>query len=168
MGKEKKNPLKVVEELRIRKKGTFNYKEVHGRIHDFLLKMGYTFAETKHVEKDKESGKEIESEWSGFRKVTSYVKFKIDVSILLRDYREITVEEDGKKIKTGLGRLEVTFNAEMEKNYAGMFSERKGEFTNLLKEMYEKYLVKRKLEYYEDKLKAEVLDLCEAVKELAE
>lgn len=168
MGKEKENPVKVVEKLRIRKKGTFDYKRVHGRISSFFLKMGYTFAETKHEEKEKDSGKEIKSEWSGFRKVTNYVKFKVSISILLRDYKEVTVEEDGRKMGTGLGRLEVTFNADMEKNYGKMFSERKGEFTNFLKELYEKYLVEKKLKDYEDKLEAEVLGLYDDIKGMVE
>jgi len=168
MGKEKKNPVKVIEKLRIRKSGTFDYKKIHSKVNSFFLKMGYAFAETKHVEKDKSSGKEIESEWSGSRKVTGYVKFNVGVSILLRDYKEVSVEEDGKKIKTGLGRLEITFNAVMEKNYGKIFSERTGEFTNLLKDLYEKYLVTKRLSGYEDKLKAEIHGLYNDIKGLVE
>lgn len=168
MGKEKKNPINVIEKLRIRKKGTFNYKKVHNKVKSFLIKTGYVFAENKHVEKDKSSGKEIESEWSGFRKVTSYIKFNVEISILLKDYKEITIEEGEEKIKTGLGRLEITFNASMWKNYDKMFSEKKGEFSNLLKELYEKYLVDKKLGDYEDKLEAEILELYEEIKELVE
>ncbi len=168
MGKEKKNPIKVVEKLRIRKKGTFNYKAIHNSIHDFLLKMGYNFAETKHVEKKGDSGMDVESEWSASRKVSGYVKFIIGISVLVKDYKEIAVEEGGKKVKTGIGRIEIVFNSSMDKNYGKMFSERKGEFTNLLKELYEKYIVSKRLSDYEDKLKDETHALYEDLKGLTE
>ena len=166
MGEEKKNPVKVVEKLRIRTKGTFNYREIHNHIFDWLLKMGYAFAETKHAEKDKSTGREIESEWSAFRKVTGYVKYKITMNIMLKDYKEIVVEHNGDKIRTGTGKLEIVFNAEMEKNYEKQFSERKSEFTNFLKELYEKYLMKKRLEDLKDKLEKEVFSLYEGVKTL--
>lgn len=164
MGKEKKNPIRVVEKVRIRKVGVFDYRKVHAHIHSFFTTMGYSFAETKHAEKMTGSGRDIESEWSASRKVDSYVKFKISIAIILKDYKEVTVEENGKDVKTGNGRLEMIFNAEMEKNYAKLFSEKKGEFSNALKELYEKYLAKEKLDKYEDKLMAETLSLYENIK----
>lgn len=130
--------------------------------------MGYGFAEVKHSEKDTSTGKEIESEWTGSRKVTSYVKYVIGINIVLKDYKEVTVEQDGKKVKTGLGRLEITFKADMEKNYEKVFSEKKSNFSNLLKELYEKYVAKKRLKDYEDRLENEVRSFYEAVKDLSE
>ena len=168
MGDEKKNPVKVVERLRLRTKGTFNYREVHSHIFDWLMKMGYAFAETKHAEKDKSTGRDIESDWSAFRQVSGYVKYKITVSILLKDYKEIVVEQNGDKIRTGTGKLAIIFNAEMEKNYEKQFSERKGDFTNFLKEVYERHLAKKKLDAMRDRLEKEVLSLYEGVKTLTD
>ncbi len=168
MGEEKKNPIKVVERLRIRTKGTFNYREIHNLISDWFMKMGYVFAETKHAEKDKSTGRDVESEWSAVRKVTGYVKYKIDIKINLKDYKEIVVEQNGDKIRTGTGKLEVYFNSELEKNYEKQFSERKGEFTHFLKEIYEKYVTKEKLIKLKDKLEKETLNLYDSIKALVD
>ena len=153
MGKEKKNPVKIIEKLRIRKDGTFNYREIHHYINDWFMKHGYSYAETKHAEKSKDSGRDIESEWSGSRKVTGYIKFRVDIVITAKDYKDLVLEQNSEKVKTGVGRLEILFNASMEKNY--------------FKETMEKYVMHSNIKNYEEKLEAEALGLYEMIKDLA-
>ncbi|MBI4448142.1 hypothetical protein HY643_04120 [Candidatus Woesearchaeota archaeon] len=162
MGKEKKNPIPVVEYLKIKKDGLFDYQELKNILRNWLLKFNYDFLEKKHDEKIMPTGKELVSEWGIMRKVSDYVKFNIEIEIRIRGMTTVMVEGKGKMNK---GWLEILFNANIEKNYMKKFSEEKGTFSHFTKEIYEKYIIKAQLKNYEDKLLYEVTELHNEMKE---
>ena len=56
----------------------------------------------------------------------------------------------------------------MQKNYLKNFSDKKGEFSDFLRVIYEKYIGKNRLKNYEDKLEDEARDILEDLKEKLE
>lgn len=166
MGKERKNPVNIFKNLLIKKAGILDFDGMLALIPQFASQYNYDCFEKKHSEKTGSTGTYIESNWYMERKVTYYVKFIIEVEFLVRDMNNVVVEDsDGGKTKKNQGRVEVVFNARMQKNYLKNFSEKKGEFSDFLRAVYEKYLAKQRLKSYEDKLEAEARDLLDDLKE---
>ncbi|MDI6737167.1 MAG: hypothetical protein QME12_01470 [Nanoarchaeota archaeon] len=166
MGKERKNPINIFKNLLIKKAGILDFDGMFALIPQFASQYNYDFIEKKHTEKVGPTGNYIESNWYMERKVTYYIKFIIEVEFLVRDMNTVIVElPDGAKKKRNQGRVEVVFNARMQKNYLKNFSEKKGEFSDFLRAVYEKYLAKARLKNYEDKLEDEARDFLDDLKE---
>lgn len=166
MGKERKNPINIFKNLLIKKAGILDFDGMLALIPQFASQYNYDFMEKKHSEKTGSTGTYIESNWYMERKVTYYVKFIIEVEFLVRDMSTVIVETpDGEKKKRNQGRVEVVFNTRLQKNYLNNFSEKKGDFSDFLRAVYEKYLAKARLKDYEDKLEAEARDLLDDIKE---
>jgi hypothetical protein len=169
MGKERKNPINIFKSLLIKKAGVLDFDGMFALIPEFASQYNYDCVEKKHSEKSGATGTYIESNWYLERKVTYYVKFIIEIEFLVRDMNTVIVEdEDGNKKKRNQGRVEILFNAKMQKNYLKNFSDKKGEFSDFLRVIYEKYIGKNRLKDYEDKLEAEARDLLEDLKEKLE
>jgi len=164
MGKEKKNPVKVLENYLIKKIGTFNFEDVLSAVRDWCNTYHYDFIEKKRSEKGTATGKEIYSEFSGSRDVSWYARYHFKVVIWLRNLKTITVEKDGKKINSNHGHIEINIDTKMEKNYNNSFSKGKGSFGDFLREIYEKYIADDTLKNYEDQLDDESKDLIKRIK----
>jgi len=165
MGNEKTNPIKVVENFVVKKSGILDFDGMFKAIPEWMDFYKYSPMEKSHTEKKGPTGIYIESSWKGSRKITEYVKFIITVNIFLRDLTDVAVQDDkGNQVKRQKGRVELVFNAKMQKNYKKNISEEKNSFGNFLKSIYEKYIIKDKLEKYEDKLYDETTDFIETLK----
>ncbi|RME54431.1 hypothetical protein D6777_03840 [Candidatus Woesearchaeota archaeon] len=167
MGKEKKRKIGVIEGVIIKHKGFFDFNAIISEIPAWFKKHKYDNFQKGHSQKPTPGGGYFEGTWKAVKEVTDYVKFDITVDIWLRDMQDVAIEKEGKTIKANKGNIEITFNANMEKDYAKQFTNRKGEETEFLKflrELYEKYVIKSKLSEYEDKLEYEAKDLIEHVK----
>src|SRR3989338_5705430 len=98
MGKEKKNPVKLISNYVLFKNGIFDFDGLFASIPEWFEKYGYVAFEKKHSEKSTSTGKYMESIWKASREVTDYVVFRITIEIWLRDLVEIAVEEEGKTV----------------------------------------------------------------------
>ena len=159
MKKERQTELTVVPLIRIKKSGIFDLQQAYDIIHSWYLANQYLYVEKEQTEKVAPDGKEIKLVWMGFRKVDDYVKFWINVEVLLWRCIEVLVEEDGKQVRKVKADLEIRFSSRLEKNYLKKF---KNEFLRIL---YEKYLIKDRLEKQERKLSDETYDLNNSVKD---
>ncbi|MEK6916151.1 MAG: hypothetical protein AABW92_00245 [Nanoarchaeota archaeon] len=82
-----------------------------------------------------------------YKKVDSYVRMQTRLWLYVNEYKETEIEVDGKKIKTGHGKLSLTFDAFLQTEYFGLFPDTKP-FYFLFKVMYEKFLVKSRVGYW--------------------
>lgn len=167
MGKEKKRKIDVISGQIIKHNGIFDFKGILDAIPGWLSQHGYDYVQKGHSQKAKPSGGYFEGNWVATKEVTEYVRFNISVDIWLRDLKDIAIEKDGKTIKSNKGNIEITFNSSMDKDYKSTFTNRKYEETNFLKlirEFYEKYVIKSRLSSYEDKIEAETQDFIEYIK----
>ncbi|MFA5887853.1 MAG: hypothetical protein WC852_04040 [Candidatus Nanoarchaeia archaeon] len=173
MGKERKNPINIFKNILIKKAGVLDFDGMFALIPDFASQYNYDCVEKKHSEKSGATGTYIESNWYLERKVTYYVKFIIEIEFLVRDMNTVVVEdEDGNKKKRNQGRVEILFNAKMQKNYLNNFKDdsksKQKSFSDFLRVIYEKYIGKKRLKDYEDKLEDEARDILEDLKEKLE
>lgn len=160
MGKEKDLKIHVMSHV-LRKHGIYNFGAAHNAVKTWLRKHKYDFYEKKHYEKEPKS-KYMELIWVAERYVNDYVKFNIKVEIWMRNAKPV----EGGKMQ---GRVEFIFNSDMEKNVdikgVKKFSTaEKGNFMDFIREFYEKYIIKSRLEDLETKLFEETKDLIENIR----
>jgi len=64
--------------------------------------------------------------------------------------QEVEITEAGKKIKTNKGVIELKVKGELVRDYDGKFE--KTAFNKFLRSIYEKWVIKSRIDQYEDKL----------------
>lgn len=109
----------------IKYSGEFDYESLYQSVYNWFKRKGYLVAETyKH--KMTSSGAEVESTFKGDKKVTEFMKFKIEVEIKIWGLSEFEAMKEGKKQKLNKGRLAITFSWKLVLDYNSRFD--KSEF----------------------------------------
>lgn len=137
--------------------GIWDFKQVYRFVYDWLSDSGYSLKETNYSEKIKPDGKEIEIRWEAKRKISDYFQFLITIDWLILGMTETEVQKEGAKMKMNKGYLEIKFSAVLVKDY-----EHRWENTALIKFLrgvYDRYIIKGRVEGYEDKLMGEIDEL---------
>ncbi len=166
MGKESKNPIFQHGSKRgysfIRFSGLYDFK---GILKDAKGKLGsekYDIINTKqHDEKVSSSGKDMKIVLQGFKEVTEYVKYYMEITIIVMG--QIDVIMDKKRIQKGT--LEFRVMSKMEKNYKGTFKKpEKSKFSEFQRHIYEKFIIKEELSDREDVLSDHGQELLDTIR----
>jgi len=135
-----------IHEGTIKHKGFFNFKDTYNFLYNFLTEYEYNLLEKKYSEKIKPNGKEIEVTWEAKRKITDYFRFFIKVEWYIIGMKE---EKEGNS-----GEMKIKITGYLEKDY-----EEKWEvapLTRFLRDVYERYIIKRRMEKLEYRIIEEV------------
>lgn len=151
-----------VYETKIAYSGIFDFKETYNFLFEWFRFLEYSVSEEKYAEKIKPTGKEVEISWVCAKKINDYVKFKIKVRILIVNMVEVEVTEEGVKIKKEKGNIDIKFSGNLEKDYQNKWET--SPILKFLRGIYDKYIIKSKIEAYEDKLAGEVEETAEQIK----
>jgi len=140
--------------------GVYDLDELLRAITGWFSQWVYDVAPEEHSEKVGSDGKEMKVIIKAFRKVTEYVKFAVEVEIVI--YREVDVVVDykGKNLKQQKGEVQVRVKTAMQKNWLKTFSAGQ----EFLRQTYEKYLIRRELEGYREKIRQEGNDFLDTIK----
>lgn len=168
MGKEKEEEVFVIGGKRgwttIKYSGIFDFRDLITLITDYFGSRKYAPVQVEHSEKITPAGREVVWEIVPFRDVTEYIRFSMDVVIIILRMVDVMVEEGSRKLKKQKGDVEFMLKASIKKNWKKAFSSSSsGEF---FRQTYEKYVAKQTLSDYEDKLEAEGNGLIKEVKEV--
>ena len=145
----------------IRYSGTYDLQRLLDTIRSWLLDRKYTLADKEHTEIVKAAGKDIKVDTLAFRDVSDYVKFIIQVEIVILRNIDVMVEENGEKVKKQQGDMDVRVKAFIDKNYKKTF---KPGFQEFLRIIYEKFIARRILRNYKIKLSNETQSLIDEIK----
>jgi len=151
--KSKMAELDKICEGKVKFDGIFNFGEIYKFVYTMLGDYEYKIEEKVYSEKSKPTGKEIEIVWMTKRKISDYFRFRINVTWLILGMSDVEVQKDGAKVKLNKGNLEIKFTTYLEKDY-----EQRWENNSIVKFMrgiYDKYIIKSRIETYEDKVKEE-------------
>ncbi len=162
MGKEKQRSLTILNDVHLSVNGVFDINKVREAIAGVLLAKKFFMYEKGSSVRETPEGREYEAEYIAFKKIDDYVKCVITVKFLILRYNE--VEVDGKTLGSGLAR--VGFTAKMDKDWKEKFGS-KG-FKNMLREIYEKYIIPDKLLSREVQIYKETVDVMNAAKAVME
>tara|TARA_Y100000310_G_scaffold329253_1_gene398727 strand:+ start:3394 stop:3900 length:507 start_codon:yes stop_codon:yes gene_type:complete len=163
MGKESKDTIYKYggkrQYYQLRRDGIYNTEKILKALKKFLKDYKYKITDKDHSETMKSSGREVTTEWNCEREVNDYIKFFIEIIIIVRNQIDVLV--DNKKLQKG--DIEFRLKAYMKKNWKKTFKT-KG-VGEIERHVYEKFIAPLKLEDYEDKIKDEGTELINIAKE---
>jgi len=147
---------------KVKQTGLMDFRELYRFCYSWLTDNNYFVTEKVYSEKVQPNGKDVDIEWFAFKKVSDYFRFIVTAKWRLVALVQVEVEKDGKKIKMDKAIFEIIINGILEKDYENKWSE--NAFYSFLRSIYEKYLVKGRVEQYEDKLAEECEEMIAQIK----
>jgi hypothetical protein len=144
--------------------GIFSFKDFYKFCYDWLVQeTDMTVQEKKYIEKVKGDEKEIDIEWNGWTKLTDYFKFdsKVEYKILFLKDIEVT-DENGKKIKTNSGRVEMKIKGILVRDWQGKFEH--NALQKMMRAIYEKWMIRPRIDEFEEKIFGDMGDFTEQAK----
>ncbi len=148
---------------KVKHKGVFDFKGTYKMVYEWLIHEGYDINEKTYKETVGAGGaKEIEIDWTAFRKVSDYFRFVIEIKFQILGMTDVDVEIDGVKQNMNKGQFEFHVQGILEKDYEGRWEN--NAFFKFLRTLYDRYLIPSRLEKYEGKLIGEVDEVVAQVK----
>lgn len=146
---------------KLKQTGIVDFRELYKFAYDWLIDEGYFVIEKEYNEKIKPSEKEVVLKWEAFRKISDYFRFYLKLSwrVIMTP---VEIEKDGKKIKAERAYVEIKIDGILEKDYEHRW-ENSG-FLKFLRGVYDRYLVRGRIENYEIKLYEEIEEFRREVK----
>lgn len=136
---------------KIKNSGIFSFADFYKFCHDWIAEeLKFEVSEDKYAEKLSGDSKNMEIEWTCWRKVTDYFKFEIKASFRIIGLTNVEITKNGMKIKTNKGNVELSIKGNLIRDYQGKFE--KTAFQKFLRGIYEKWIIYSRVNDYEDKL----------------
>ncbi len=139
---------------KIKQKAIFHFKDFYGFTYDWLVGEGYKVTEKVYSEEITGDSKKVEIEWEAKKKISDYFRFVIQVKWMILGLKSVEVQREGKKLKMNSGQVELKINGVLVKDYEHRWEDRP--IWKFLRGVYDRYIVRSRIENYEDKLKDEV------------
>ena len=138
----------VCSSLKLRWKGIFDFDTLYKEMKRFLEVNGLgdensNFVEEKYAERIKGDSKQLEIRWKGERIVNDYFSYTIEITFLVLDLKAIKVKKDDEEIGTNTGDIEMRFSANLVLNRMGRWKP-----DGLMKKLYDKYIIKDRIEQH--------------------
>jgi hypothetical protein len=138
---------------KIKNTGLFDFKEFYRFCYTWLVDEGYFLVEKSYSEKVGATGKEIEIEWNATRKVSDYFRNNLKIKWRILGMTNVEVDDNGKKLKMNKGQVEISVDAVLEKDWEHRWEN--SAFLKFLRGMYDRYIIRSRIEQYEVKIFAE-------------
>src|SRR3989338_7331815 len=135
----------VTDELKVKQKAIFRLDELYKSL-TFWFK-NYEYALDK-------------------KEVNEYIRFVIEMDFLIVGVEDVEIEQDGLKSKANKGEIEMKINAYLLKDYEDNWS--KNAFMTFLRETYDKFIIRSRIESYEDDLYSETYKFVNEIKAFLE
>jgi len=152
----------LITEEKIKHAEIFDFKSIYNFVYEWLLSNEYIVAEKSYAEKIKPNGKEIEIEWAALRKVSDYFRFFLKFRWFIVGMTDVEVIKDSVKVKMNKGVFELKISAYLEKDYENKWET--SFFSKFLRGLYDRYIIKSRIEKYEDKIGGELKELIAQIK----
>ncbi len=136
--------------FRLKQKGTFDLDKIFKKIREWSTKNKYEFHEKDHVDKLLQDGHEIILKWVLTKETTDYIQYETTIEFLLKGINKI---ESGQST----GNLQITFKSNLILDYENKWQHT--EFLKVLNSIYNKYIIKPKIEKHMGKLSGEIENL---------
>ena len=108
----------------------------------------------EYAEKLKGDAKDVEIVWEAVKEISDYFRFVIQSHWLILGMKSIEVQKEGKRVKIDTGVLEIKLRAILVKDYEHRWENRP--IWKFLRGIYDKYIIRTRIEQYEQKLLEEI------------
>ncbi len=146
--------ISLVYEGKVVHEGIFDFKAIYQFLYDWFTQYQYVVIEQKYSEKIKVQGKDLEVIWLCLRKISDYFRFQVKILVHVFRMKEVEVVENGIKVKKNHGEMEIIFKSFLERDYEHKWES--NPITKFFRGLYDKYIIKTRIEAYEDQLATEV------------
>ena len=147
---------------KIKQAGIFDYKEFYGFSYDWLRGEGYKVTEKVYSEKVSGDAKEVDIVWEAKRKISDYFAFVLKLRWKILGMKKIKVKKEDKEVDMNSGLVEINFEAVLVKDYEHKWED--AAIWKFLRGIYDRYIVRSRIDKYEDKVKEEVEELIAQMK----
>ncbi len=151
----------VVDGIKIRQESVFNMDELYKAMFAWFNNYGYDFAEEEYNEKDSGRSKDVKFFWTAEKKIDTYIKWYMELNVLIMGLENVEIERNGLKLKTNKGSVEFKITAALIKDYDNKWS--KG-FTAFLRKLYDKVVAYQRYSRMEEELVRETNKLIDEIK----
>ena len=136
---------------KVKYNGILDFAEFYKFCYNWLTEeTSLLISEDKYIEKLSGDSKNIDIIWSGQRKLTDYFKFESKVTFKILDLTKIEITQEGRKINTNKGSVEVSIKGVLARDYKGKFETTA--FNKFLRSIYEKWVIPGRIDQMEDKI----------------
>ncbi|MFA5259201.1 MAG: hypothetical protein WC979_07295 [Candidatus Pacearchaeota archaeon] len=142
---------------KIKQTGIFSFKDFYSFTYDWLKDDGYDVVEKAYSETVSGDSKKVEIKWEATREISDYFKFQIKMDWLILGMKTIEVQKENKKIKMETAAVEIKFTAVLIKDYEDRWENHP--FWKFMRGIYEKYIIKVRVDDYQIKLLSELEEL---------
>jgi hypothetical protein len=131
--------------------GIFSFDDFYVFAYKWLTEeLGLIMGEDKYTEKLEGDAKKIEIKWSGFKNMTDYFRFNIKVEFLIIGLKKVEITQNGEKVKTNSGTIEIKAKGILTRDYKGKFE--LNAFNKFLRSIYEKWIIESRVEEFQGKV----------------
>jgi len=146
---------------KLKQSANFNFKDSYEFMYDYLYDEGWNLHESLYREKNQGETKEMTIIWKGTKNISDYFRFEISLTFIILGMKDVKINVEGKEVKTQSGSLEINFDATLIKDYKNKWS---NGFMKSIREMYDNYVIKNRIEDYEVKLYEQINEIVSTIK----
>lgn len=159
---ELEKEAKIVDGIKLKSKGIFNFEELYQEMAKWFKHYDYDWKELEYKKIDNPDGSQrVEVRWECPKKIDSYVSMRTEI-FLKADMSDVEITLGNEKKKMNKGTIELKFDTTMIKNTDVWKDKLLGRAIGLI---YDKILIKERLNYYQDEIFQESQKLISEVKE---
>jgi len=137
---------------KVKKKGNFPFSDFYKFLYDYLIDEGYNVYETTYLEKRQGDSKELNITWQAYKQISNYFQFEIDSNWIILGMKSIEYadpDDATQKIKTDNGALEIGLSSTLIKDPNNQWTKK---FWKYLRKIYDKYVIRKRIDQYEEEL----------------
>jgi hypothetical protein len=127
----------------IRFQGIFDFDKLYKLMVKWFEDRNYIFNEPVYKDKPMTLGREVEIEWKGEKKITSFYKENIEIAFHLWDMQPVEVIQEGEKKMLTKARMEVVLKGYLEADYQNRWES--SEWMKIMRSFYLKHVVSRSI-----------------------
>lgn len=151
----------IIDAAKIKQESVFNTSELYKSMFVWFANYGYDFAEEEYHEKDNGKNKDIKFYWVAEKKIDRYIKWALEINVMILGMESVEIERNGLKLKTNKCSIEFKVNASLVKDYDNAWS--KG-FMAFLRKIYDQVVARQRYVRMEDELIRETNKFIDEVK----
>lgn len=136
---------------KVKYNGIFSFSDFYNFCYRWLTEeTDLIIFENKYEEILTGDSKNIQIEWTGSKKLTDYFKFEIKVKFRILRLTKVEITQNGTKVETNKGSVEIKVEGIIVKDYEGKFETTA--FLKFLRSIYEKWIITSRIKEFEDKI----------------
>ena len=142
----------LCERAQIKQKAIFSLDDLYVNMHFWFL--FYDFSKYEVEYRVMEQFNRVEIFWICKKQMDPYVQFVIEFAFVVTGLKDVEIEKDGVKLKRNAGTLEFRTTCYMEKDYEDKW--RGSRLKELMREAYDKYIIRKRLDDFKNQLYKEL------------